>query len=58
MRVHLDMCCYNRPYNDQSRIKVSLETQVKLHIQELIQEKRLELDTSYVLRYECEQNPY
>lgn len=58
MRVYLDMCCYNRPYDDQSQIKVSLETQAKLHIQELIQHRRLELVTSYMLRYECGQNPY
>ena len=58
MRVYLDMCCYNRPYDDQSQIKISLETQAKLHIQGLIQAKRLELVTSYMLRYECGQNPY
>lgn len=58
MRVYLDMCCYNRPYDDQSQIKVSLETQAKLHIQDLIQKKRLELVASYMLRYECGQNPY
>lgn len=58
MRVYLDMCCYNRPYDNQSQIKVSLETQAKLHIQDLIQKKHLELVTSYMLRYECGQNPY
>lgn len=58
MRVYLDMCCYNRPYDDQSQIRVSLETQAKLHIQDLIQRKRLELVASYMLRYECGQNPY
>lgn len=58
MRVYLDMCCYNRPYDDQSQIKVSLETQAKLHIQDLIQKKRLDLVASYMLRYECGQNPY
>ena len=58
MRVYLDMCCYNRPYDDQSQIKVSLETQAKLHIQDLIQQGRLKLIASYMLRYECSQNPY
>lgn len=58
MRVYLDMCCYNRPYDDQSQIKVSLETQAKLHIQSLIQQRDLDLVTSYMLRYECGQNPY
>ena len=58
MRVYLDMCYYNRPYDDQSQIKVSLETQAKLHIQDQIQKKQLELVASYMLRYECGQNPY
>ena len=58
MRVYLDMCCYNRPYDDQTQIQVSLETQAKLHIQDQIQKKQLELVTSYMLRYECGQNPY
>lgn len=58
MRVYLDMCCYNRPYDDQPQIKVSLETQAKLHMQELISKGYLDLVTSYMLRYECSQNPY
>lgn len=58
MRVYLDMCCYNRPYDDQSQIKVSLETQAKLYIQDQIQKEQFELVSSYMLRYECGQNPY
>ena len=58
MRIYLDMCCYNRPYDDQSQIKVSLETQAKLHIQDRIVGQELELVSSYMLRYECGQNPF
>lgn len=58
MRIYLDMCCYNRPYDDQSQLKVALETQSKLHIQHLIKDKKLELITSYMLRYECSNNPF
>lgn len=50
MRVYLDMCCYNRPYDDQSQIKASLETQAKLYLQDQIQGEQLELVSSYVLR--------
>lgn len=57
-RIYLDMCCYNRPYDDQSQMKVALEAQAKLHIQELIREKKLELISSYMLRYECGNNPF
>ena len=27
MRVYLDMCCYNRPYDDQSQLKVAMEAE-------------------------------
>ena len=26
VRIYLDMCCYNRPYDDQSQLKISMET--------------------------------
>lgn len=58
MRIYLDMCCYNRPYDDQSQLKVAMEAQSKLHIQTLIKEKKLELIASYMLRYECSNNPF
>ncbi len=58
MKIYLDMCCYNRPYDDQSQIKIALETQSKLYIQHLIKDKKLELITSYMLRYECGCNPF
>ena len=58
MRIYLDMCCYNRPYDDQAQLKVFMETQSKLYIQKLIKEKQLELVASYMLRYECNNNPF
>ncbi len=58
MKVYLDNCCFNRPYDDQSQVRISLETQAKLYIQELIRSKKLSLVTSYVLLYENSHNPY
>lgn len=58
MRIYLDMCCYNRPYDDQSQLKIAMETQSKLHIQMLIKDKKMELVVSYMLRYECSKNPF
>ena len=52
------MCCYNRPYDDQAQLKVFMETQSKLYIQKLIKEKQFELVASYMLRYECNNNPF
>lgn len=56
MRVYLDNCSYNRPYDDQSQMRIHLETQAKLHIQDMIREKRIELVTSYVLDFENSKN--
>lgn len=58
MRVYLDNCCYNRPYDDQSQLRISLESQAKLHVQELVKEDKLELASSYTLTYENSRNPY
>ena len=58
MKIYLDNCCYNRPYDDQSQIKVFLETQAKLHIQRMIVEGKVELVYSYMSRYENSQNPF
>ena len=32
MRVYLDNCCYNRPFDDQTQVKVRMETEAKLLI--------------------------
>lgn len=56
MRIYLDNCCYNRPYDNQSHIRIRLETEAKLHIQQMIREKKLELVTSYMLEYENSKN--
>lgn len=56
MRIYLDNCSYNRPYDDQSQMRIYLETQAKLHIQDMIRKGSLELVTSYVLDYENSRN--
>lgn len=52
MRVYLDNCCYNRPYDDQTQIRIYLETEAKLYIQDMIKNGGLDLVTSYILEYE------
>ena len=56
MRLYLDNCCYNRPYDSQSSFKVSMETRAKLHIQEEINQGKYELVTSYMTEYENSKN--
>ena len=57
-KVYLDNCCYNRPYDDQEQILIQLETQAKIHIQDMIKTGKLELVTSFILWYELSQNPF
>lgn len=56
MRVYLDNCSYNRPYDDQSQMRIHLETQAKLHIQDMIWQEQIELVTSYILDFENSNN--
>ena len=56
MRIYLDNCCYNRPYDSQESFKINMETRAKLHIQEEIKEGKYELVCSYMLEYENSQN--
>jgi hypothetical protein len=57
-KLYLDNCCFNRPYDDQTNIKVQIETEAKLFVQRKIKESEYSLIWSYILEYENESNPY
>jgi predicted nucleic acid-binding protein len=58
MKIYLDNCCFNRPYDDQSNLRVRLEAEAKLRIQEEIRDDSYELIWSYMLDYENSKNPF
>jgi predicted nucleic acid-binding protein len=58
MRVYLDSCCFNRPFDDQAQTRVRLETEAKLDIQQRIKDRKIELAWSYMLDYENRVNPF
>jgi len=58
MRIYLDNCCFNRPFDDQRQVKIRIETEAKLFIQEKIINNQIELAWSYILEYENECNPF
>lgn len=58
MRIYLDNCCFNRPYDDQESLRIRLETEVKLDIQDRIRRGEFELVWSYILTFENGQNPH
>jgi predicted nucleic acid-binding protein len=58
MRVYLDNCTFNRPFDDQNQLKIKLETEAKLYIQQCILNGSYELVWSYILEYENNQNRF
>ena len=58
MKVYLDCCAYNRPFDDQRDVVIHIETEAKLVIQQMIKDNSLSLIWSDVLDYENFDNPF
>ena len=56
MRIYLDTSVFNRPFDDQSQVKIFLEAQTFFLILDMIQNHQLELMSSAVLEYENSKN--
>ena len=41
MRVYLDNCRYNRPFDNQGQLRVRLETEAKLRVQDMMRSGEL-----------------
>jgi len=57
MLIYLDICCFNRPFDDQSDLLVRLQTEAKLYVQEMIRCGSLSLIWSSVMELENAANP-
>ncbi len=58
MKLYLDNCCFNRPFDDQSQLRIRLESEAKLKIQEEIRAGSFQLAWSYIMDYENGKNPF
>jgi predicted nucleic acid-binding protein len=58
MRIYLDNCCFNRPFDSQVPTRIRLETEAKLSIQERVVAGEIELAWSYMLDFENTANPF
>jgi predicted nucleic acid-binding protein len=58
LRIYLDNCCFNRPYDDQTYETVRLESEAKLFIQDCIRGGKIEAAWSFMLEFENAANPY
>lgn len=52
------MCCFNRPYDDQTQPRIRIETEAKVVIQQKIKNAECELLWSSILDFECANNPF
>jgi len=58
MRIYLDICCFNRPFDDQTQARIRLETHGKILLQQKVKNYECELVWSSVLDFECNNNPF
>jgi len=58
VKVYLDMCVYNRPFDDQSDLRVKLETVACEIIFDCLQKGEMDLVWSFMLEFENEMNPF
>jgi len=58
MRIYLDNCCYNRPFDEQAQLLVRLETEAKLRIQEMMRSGEVEYVWSDILSQEVVNSPF
>jgi predicted nucleic acid-binding protein len=49
IKIYLDTCCYNRPFDDGTQESVRNEIAAKQEIQQLVKERKIALTFSFVL---------
>lgn len=57
MRIYFDMCCLQRPIDDQTQLRVRIEAQAVLGILALCEDGQAELVASEALVFEIDANP-
>lgn len=57
VRIYLDVCCLNRPFDDQAQDRIHIEAEAVLMILESVQEHKCILIGSKVLDIENHNNP-
>ena len=57
MKLYLDLCVYNRPFDNQRRERIALETSAFIYILEKVEKREYEPVVSEALVYENSKNP-
>ncbi|MCL2513461.1 MAG: hypothetical protein FWF08_06130 [Oscillospiraceae bacterium] len=58
LKIYLDNCCYNRPFDDLSFERNRLEANAKIFIQSLVKYKSVMLYYSFMSQIEVDDNPF
>ena len=58
LRVYLDTCVYNRPFDDQTQPRIWLETLAFSIILQMLEANTIHLISSTVVAYEISRNPH
>ena len=58
IKIYLDNCCFNRSFDDQTQLKIKLETDAKIFIQNKMLSGEYDFVWSYILEFENNRNPY
>ena len=54
IRIYLDTCCYNRPFDDQTDEKIHIETEAIITIFRMKDENKVKIIGSEIIDYETE----
>jgi predicted nucleic acid-binding protein len=54
MKIYLDSCCYNRPFDDLTQVKISLEAEAVQRIIKLSKEGKITIASSEFVKYEID----
>ena len=57
MRIYLDNCCLQRPFDDRSQPRINLEAEAVLTILQLVEAGGVELLSSEALQFEVDKVP-
>jgi hypothetical protein len=58
VKIYLDNCCLNRPFDDQVQARIRIEAEAKLDIQGRVLAGDLDLVWSYMVDFENAANPF
>ncbi|MCL2200345.1 MAG: hypothetical protein FWB75_00135 [Oscillospiraceae bacterium] len=58
VKIYLDNCCFNRPYDDQTQQQIQFESIAKLMVQSFIVEGHIDFVWSYMIEFENAKNPF